>query len=178
MSLLRSFPKISGRLLTLAACAGIALSSGCEQPPSSVAATATAANASATGGGPLEEVLDLAEAGDRDAAIERFIHHAPANWVESASLEEFQLSEADFEKLGRSEKSRLQAQFIDRVQDIKTFSRLVVDKALEAKKRGDAATAEKYVRSVNRLGEQLRDADVVLVFQQTGKALAGATLED
>ena len=167
--------KTSAALCTLVAFVGIAACSGCEQSQSPAA---TAAEANPTGGGPLGDVLVLAEAGDKEDAIQHFVNKAPENWIESTALEEFQLSEAEFQELNRAEKSRLQAQFIDRVGDIKGLARMVVAKASESKKNGDTDTAEKYLESVNRLGRQLRDADLVLVFQQTGNALASASLED
>lgn len=175
MSKFKPSPKISAALFTLMTFVGIVICSGCEQ---SQTPSATPAEADPTDGGPLGDILVLAEAGDTEAAIRRFVHDAPTNWLESASLEEFQISEADFQKLDRSESSRLHAKLIERVGDIKGFARTVVDKASEAKKKGDTETAEKYMESVNRLGRQLRDGDLVLVFQHTGKALANATLED
>lgn len=175
MSFLGQSLKAFAGLVTLVTFTGVAVFSGCEQsqPPA-----ATAADTGPTGGGPLGDVLVLSAAGDTEAAIQSFVDEAPANWIESSSLEELQLSEADFNTLSRSEKSRIQARIIARVGDIKGLARTVVDKASALKKEGNSETAEKYIESVNQLGRQLCDADIVLVFQQTGKALANASLED
>ncbi len=48
----------------------------------------------------------------------------------------------------------------------------------EARKRGDDETAKRYVAALNRFGEQLRDANTVTVFKQTGKALASMRLSE
>ncbi len=81
-------------------------------------------------------------------------------------------------ELDRDEKNRFQQKFIDRVVELKGFAGIVLDRANEAKKKGDTVTAELYLQAVNRLGRQLRDADTVLVFQQTGKALAAMKLSE
>jgi hypothetical protein len=52
------------------------------------------------------------------------------------------------------------------------FARTVVDRANDARQKGDKATAERYLEAVNRLGRQLKDSDTVIVFQQTGEVLA------
>lgn len=88
------------------------------------------------------------------------------------------MSEAAFGKLDRAEKDRFQQQFIDRVGEIKALTRAVMDRANDARKNGDTATAERYLEAVNRLGRQLRDSDTVTVFQQTGKALAEVKLSE
>jgi hypothetical protein len=125
---------------------------------------------------PLADVLRFAETGDLDAAIEQFVAGAPANWLEATALEEFQMSEADFAGLGRADRNRIQQQAIDRVSEIKRLARAVIDEATEAAKRGDEETAERYVEAVRRFGRQLRDSDSLVVFQQTGNALANASL--
>jgi hypothetical protein len=88
------------------------------------------------------------------------------------------MSEAAFAEVDRAEKSRLQQQFIDRVVEIKGFARTVIDRANAAKQRGDLETATRYLEAVNRLGRELRDADTVTVYQQTGKALAEMKLSE
>ncbi len=65
-----------------------------------------------------------------------------------------------------------------RIGEIKGFARTVVDRANDAKRKGDKATAERYLEAVNRLGRQLRDSDTVILFQQTGKALAEVKLSE
>lgn len=77
-----------------------------------------------------------------------------------------------------TKKNRFQQKFIDRVGEIKALAGKVVERANDAQKKGDTATAQLYLESVNRLGRQLLDADVVIVFQQTGKALAGIKLSE
>jgi uncharacterized protein HemY len=54
----------------------------------------------------------------------------------------------------------------------------VIDRANAAKQRGDLETATRYLEAVNRLGRELRDADTVTVYQQTGKALAEMKLSE
>jgi hypothetical protein len=88
------------------------------------------------------------------------------------------MSEASFMELDRDEKNRFQQKFIDRVGEIKGLAGKVMERANDAKKKGDTVTAELYLQAVNRLGRQLRDADTVLVFQQTGKALAAMKLSE
>lgn len=127
---------------------------------------------------PLADVLGLAKTGDIDAAIRQFVSNAPDNWFESTSLVPLRMSEADFAAADRAEKVRLQQQLIDRVGEIKGFARTVMDRANEAKKRGDQETAHRYLDAVNRFGRQLRDSDAVITFQQTGNALANMTLSE
>ncbi len=120
----------------------------------------------------LAEVLQRAKIGDIDTAIQRFISTAPDNWIQSTALEDLRISEASFAQLDRVEKARLQQQFIDRIGEIMGFARTVVDRANDARQKGDKATAERYLEAVNRLGRQLKDSDTVIVFQQTGEVLA------
>ena len=127
---------------------------------------------------PLADVLRFAKAGDIDVAIEQFVASAPDNWLESTALEEFRVSEADFVALDRAEKTRLQQQFIDRVGEIKGFVRTVIDRAKEARNRGDEETAQQYLDAVHRFGQQLRDSDTAIIFQQTGHALANWPLSE
>jgi hypothetical protein len=88
------------------------------------------------------------------------------------------MSEASFANLDPAEKSRFQQQFIDRVGEIKGFTRTVMDRANDARQKGDTETAKRYLEAVNCLGRQLRDSDTVIVFQQTGKALAEVKLSE
>jgi hypothetical protein len=147
-------------------------------PPTGSAPVAAAPPAEASKTDPLAEVLRLAKAGDIDAAIQGFVANAPDNWLESTSLEDVRMSEAAFAAADTAEKALLQQQFIDRVGEIKGFARTVIDRANEAKKRGDQETAQRYLDAVNRFGRQLRDADTVIVFQQIGNALASMTLSE
>lgn len=126
----------------------------------------------------LADILQRAKSGDIDAAIQGFVSGAPENWIETTALEDLRISESKFASAGRAEKNRLQQQFIDRVGEIKSFARTVMDRANDAQKKGDQETAERLLEAVNRLGCQLRDADVVLVFQQAGKALAEVKLSE
>ena len=126
----------------------------------------------------LADILQQAKIGDVDAAIQQFVYGAPDNWIESTGLEDLRMSEAAFAEVDRAEKSRLQQQFIDRVVEIKGFARTVIDRANAAKQRGDLETATRYLEAVNRLGRELRDADTVTVYQQTGKALAEMKLSE
>ena len=71
---------------------------------------------------PLGDILRLANDGDTDKAIQRFVSNAPANWFDSTNLEDFQLSEADFLALSRRTRTRLQQQFIDRINEIRLFT--------------------------------------------------------
>ncbi len=126
----------------------------------------------------LEDILQLAKTGEIDAAVQRFVSAAPNNWIESSALEDLRISEATFVTLGRSEKARLQEQFIERVGEIKSFARTVMDRANQAKQQGDQENAARYVEAVNRLGRQLRDSGAAKIFQQTGKALAELKLSE
>ncbi len=126
----------------------------------------------------LADILQRAKSGDIDAAIQGFVSGAPENWIETTALEDLRISESKFASADRAEKNRLQQQFIDRAGEIKGFARTVMDRANDAQKKGDQETAERLLEAVNRLGRQLRDADVVLVFQQTGKALAEVKLSE
>lgn len=156
--------------------------SGCRDskaPTTSQAGPPPAApEAGSTKNDPLANVLRLSETGDVDGALEKLVDNAPDNWIESTSLEGLRISEADFAAKGRADKSRLQQQFIDRAGEIKGFARKVMERADEAKKRGDEETAQRYIRALNRLGQQLRDADTVIVLQQTGSVLANLTLAE
>jgi hypothetical protein len=139
--------------------------------------TQATAQHKSTSGDPLARLLQLTKGGDTDAAIRLFVSDSPENWVASTEIEALQISEADFSELPRAERSRLQRQFIDLVGDIKGLARMVIEKASEAKDAGDMEKAEEYVAAVNRLGRQLREANVVTVFQQTGNALANARID-
>lgn len=127
---------------------------------------------------PLADVLQLANAGDLNSAIQRFVSDAPENWIESTFLEDLRMSEATFAKLDRNEKTRMQRKFIDRVEEIKRFARSVIERANEANQKGDKETAERNAEAVRRLGRQLRDFDTVLVFQQMGKAISEIKLSE
>jgi hypothetical protein len=157
----------------LIACIGCRDSKSTVSPASAVASTSTATKSDV-----LADVFQLAKAGDIDTAIQRFVSSAPDNWIQSTALEDLQISEATFANLDRIEKSRLQQQIIDRIGEIKGFTRTVMDRANDAKRKGDKATAERYREAVNRLGRQLRDSDTVIVFQQIGKALAEVKLSE
>lgn len=126
----------------------------------------------------LADILRGAQAGDVDTAIQRFVSSAPDNWIETTALEDIRMSEASFMSLAHNDKARFQQQFIDRVGEIKGFTRAVIDRANDAKQNGDKEAAERYLGAVNRLGRQLRDSDTVIVFQQTGKALAEVKLSE
>jgi hypothetical protein len=152
--------------------------SGAVAPPAAAATSGAAAAPPDAKTDPLADVLRLADAGDTDAAMDRFVTNPPTNWIESTALEDLRISEGDFAKLSRAEKGALQQQCIDRVGQIKTFARKVIDRANEAKKSGDLETAQRYVDAVNRLGGELRDSDTLIMFQQTGKALAEVKLSE
>ncbi len=169
----------SAMVLTLTLLASVGCGESNESISGSTAAGPTVASpASEPGNDALADVLQRAKAGDIDAAIERLVTNVPDNWIESTALADFRMSEAAFAQLDRGEKLRLQQQFIDRVGELKSFTRLVIERANEANKSGDRATAERYLEAVNRLGRQLRDSDTVMVFQQTGKALAEVKLTE
>jgi|694.fasta_scaffold142557_4 hypothetical protein len=127
---------------------------------------------------PLADVLQLANAGDLNSAIQKFVSSAPDNWIESTALEDIRMSEATFAKLNRDKKAHFQQKFIDRVGEIKRFARSVITRANEANQKGDKESAERILEAVHRLGRQLRDFDTVLVFQQTGKALVEMNLSE
>jgi hypothetical protein len=162
---------------TLIACVGCGDSKEAVPPTSAPDATAASPSTEARVDA-LADVFRRAKTGDIDTAIERFVSSAPDNWIESTALEDTRISEAAFGKLDRAEKDRFQQQFIDRVGEIKALTRAVMDRANDARKNGDTATAERYLEAVNRLGRQLRDSDTVTVFQQTGKALAEVKLSE
>jgi hypothetical protein len=162
---------------TLIACMGCGESKGPVSPspePSSVSNSPQAEAKSDV----LADILQRAKAGDVDTAIQQFVSGAPDNWIESTGLEDLRMSEAAFAKVDAAEKSRLQQQFIDRVGEIKGFARTVIDRANAAKQKGDMETATRYLEAVNRLGRELRDADIVTVYQQTGEALAEMKLSE
>jgi hypothetical protein len=179
-SLLRVQPRM-GREIPVAmvlssvllACSGCNNSKATPAPPPAVGAPPAADKADV-----LAEVLRLNKAGDVDAAVEQFVTKAPANWVESTTLEDIRMSEAEFAAVSRGEQARLQQQFIERVQELKGLARTILDRAREARTRGDDETAKRYVEALNRFGKQLRDANTVSVFKQTGKALARMRLSE
>lgn len=162
---------------TLIACVGCGDSKVPLSPPPTPGSASAARPAEAKSDA-LADVLQQAKAGDIDAAIQRFVSSAPDNWIESTALEDIRMSEATFANADRVERARLQQQFIIRVGEIKNFARTVMDRANEAKQKGDHETAERYLQAVRRFGRQLRDSDTVTVFQQTGKALAEVTLSE
>jgi hypothetical protein len=174
-----SLPGVTAIMLssTLIACVGCG-DSKVAVPPSSTPGTVAASPSAETKADALADVLLRAKTGDIDTAIQRFVSSAPDNWIESTSLEDIRMSEASFANLDPAEKSRFQQQFIDRVGEIKGFTRTVMDRANDARQKGDTETAERYLEAVNRLGRQLRDSDTVIVFQQTGKALAEVKLSE
>lgn len=145
-------------------------------PESRPQGTQATAQQSSNAEDPLSKVLRLHRAGDSDAAIRLFVSDTPENWVASTQLEELQISEADFSELPHGERSRLQQQFIDLTKDIKGLARTVIERASQAKDAGDNEKAEEYIAAVNKLGRQLREANVAVVFQQTGNALANARI--
>ena len=161
----------------LLACSGCNNSKAPPAPAPAVGAPPAGATA-ADKADVLAEVLRLNKAGDVDAALEQFVSKAPANWVESTTLADIRMSEAEFAAVSRGEQARLQQQFIERVQELKGLARTILDRAREARKRGDDETAKRNVEALNRFGEQLRDANTITVFQQTGKALASMRLSE
>lgn len=146
--------------------------------PTSNSGSATVSLSAETKEDFLADLLQRVRTGDIDTAIQQFVTSAPNNWIESTSLEDFRMSESSFDKLDRVEKVRVQQQFIDRVGELKGFARTVIDRANEAKQKGDMATAEQYLEAIHRLGRQLRDSDTVIVYQQIGKALAEMKLSE
>lgn len=146
--------------------------------PTTVPASTVASPSAETTADSLADILQRAKAGDIESAIQRFVYGATDNWIQSTALEELRMSEASFAKLDRVEKARLQQQIIDRVGEIKGFARTVMDRANDAKKRGDKETAERYLEAVHRLGRQLRDSDTMTMFQQFGKAMAEMKLSE
>lgn len=187
-SLLRVQPRVTFGFPVALVLASILLAgSGCDKskaPPAPAPAAGappaggTAAAAVAEKADVLADVLRLTKAGDVDAALEQFVTKAPANWVEATKLADIRMSEAEFAAADRGEQARLQQQFIDRVGELKGLSRTILERAGEARKRGDGETAKRYVEALNRFGEQLRDANTVTVFKQTGKALASMRLSE
>lgn len=161
----------------LIACVGCGDSKVPVAPASAPASTVASPSAETTADS-LADILQRAKAGDIESAIQRFVSNAPDNWIQSTALEDVRMSEASFAKLDRVEKARLQQQIIDRVGEIKGFVRTVMDRANDAKKKGDKETAERYLEAVHRLGRQLRDSDTMTMFQQFGKALAGMKLSE
>ncbi len=103
--------------------------------PSSAPASAAASPSAETKADFLADILQQAKAGDIESAIQRFVSNAPDNWIQSTTLEDLQISEATFAKLGRVEKARLQQQIIDRVGEIKGFARTVIDRANDARRK-------------------------------------------
>lgn len=176
---LRSLRGLTTLLLSsmLIACVGCG-DSKVQVAPFTVPASTVASPSSETTADSLADILQRAKAGDIDTAIQRFVSSAPDNWIQSTALEDVRMSEASFAKLDRVEKARLQQQIIDRVGEIKGFARTVIDRANDAKKKGDKETAERYLEAVHRLGRQLRDSDTMTMFQQFGKALAGMKLSE
>ncbi len=141
----------------------------------SLATTKNATHLKPTKSDPLHEVLQLVQNGDMDGAIDKFISNVAIDWIETTSLREFRISEAEFVSLGtyfsRYKQAPLQQKFIQRVTEIKSMARMLRDRAIAAKSRGDTQAADDYIHAINRLGEQLRYSNIVLVFQQTGMAL-------
>ncbi len=181
--------RLLGRLGSLQGATAIMLSStliacvGCGDsrvavPPSSAPGSTAASPSAEIKVDALADILRRAKSGDIDTAIQRFVANAPDNWIKATALEDIRMSEASFANLDRAEKTRFQQQFIDRVGEIKGFTRTVIDRANDALQKGDKATAERYLEAVNRLGRQLRDAETVIVFQLTGKALAEVKLSE
>lgn len=176
-------PRISAMAFlvpVLLACSGCGDSKAPVAPATQAGSTPVAATpqAGSSKTDPLADVLRLAKAGDTDAAIQRFVANAPDNWFEATSLEDIRMSEAAYAAADRADKPRLQQKVNDRVGEIKSFARTVIERANQAKKRGDQQTAQQYLDAVNRFGRQLRDSDTVAVFQQTGNALANMALSE
>ena len=127
-------------LLAYSGC-GDSKAPGTAAPQAGSTPVAATSPAGSTKTDPLADVLRLAKAGDIDAAIHGFVATAPDNWLESTSLEDIRMSETAYASADRAEKVRIQQQFIDRVGEIRGFARTVIDRANEAKKRGDQETA-------------------------------------
>lgn len=176
---LRSLRGLTAILLSsmLIACVGCG-DSKVPAAPSSTPASTVASPSAQTTASSLADILQRAKDGDIESAIQRFVFSAPDSWIQSTALEDLRMSEASFAKLDRLEKARLQQQIIARVGEIKGFVRTVMDRANDAKKKGDNETAERYLEAVHRLGRQLRDSDTMIVFQQYGKALAETKLSE
>jgi len=156
----------------------LALLVGCGGEPSASDAPSATVEAAEPANDAYAEVLRLANTGETDAAIERFVNEAPEHWIESTSLQVYELSESNFAKLSRTAKNDMQQKFIDHVGEVKTLSRAVVDRANELNQSGDTEVAKKYIQAVHQLGQQLQDSDIVLVLQQTGMALTGVSLDE
>lgn len=125
---------------------------------------------------PLADLLELVHNGEHDQASELLLESAPITWLESTSLEEFQLSEAQFVDLTGSEQNRLSQKHIDRVNDLKTLARAVVRRAQAAKAQGDDELARRHIAAICQLGTELRESNAVMVLQLTGSSLAKTEL--
>lgn len=125
---------------------------------------------------PLADLLELVHSGEHEQASELLLESTPTSWLESTSLEEFQLSESQFVDLRPSERNRLSQKQLDHVRDLKTLSRTVVQRAQSAKTRGDDELARRYIAAICQLGAELQESNAVLVLQLTGGSLARTEL--
>ena len=126
---------------------------------------------------PLANILALSSEGQAEQAIRQFLESAEIDWVATTSIPTFELSESDFEQLSRIAQANTKGQLIQQVMQIKGFARKVIARANELNAAGDTTLADQHIDAVRRLGEQMRDADILRVLQRTGEALAGASLE-
>ncbi len=124
----------------------------------------------------LGRVLELSQAGDIDAAVDQFVARGPDSWLNPPALPELEVTETEFQQLSRSERAEFQTRVIERVGEIKSFARALIDRASEAKARGELESAERYIASLNAFGRQLRNSDTVSSFRETWNALANLEL--
>ena len=125
---------------------------------------------------PLADLLELVHRGEYEHASELLLESTPTSWLESTSLEEFQLSESQFVDLRPSERDRLSQKQLDHVKDLQTLQRTVVQRAQSAKTQGDDELARRYIAAICQLGAELQDSNAVLVLQLTGSSLARTEL--
>jgi len=142
------------------------LLSACSNPPT----------AKPAGRDPLAVIIGLCRAGEHDQATDLLLTFSSNNWLKSTSLEEFQLSEAQFVALNHREKVRLEQKFTDRVNDLKSLARAVVRRAQAAEAQGDDERAQRYIQALCQLGKELEESNVVLVLQLTGQSLTKTAL--
>lgn len=114
--------------------------------------------------------LQMIEEGNTDEAADLLIQN-PDMLNALNAPEAFTLTEEDFAWLSHSRRKDVQSEAVDAVNQIRTLTRAMMEKAALLEKDGDIQGAERYRKAVRNLGESLNTPDHLIVLQQTGAAL-------
>lgn len=157
-------------VLWFSACVAVMVSSGCEKEEGLPEFEQGQPNYADEGFG---NALKLLDSGDEPAAVEAFVASDPGTSLSGSGVPVLGLSEAQFGRLSRAQRSAAHDLMTQFMADVKALARACAAQAERANREGDHAKATIYLDAIRRLGERLRDGDYLTPIQQTGNALIG-----